>query len=106
MNLAHIRESSRDFHLLQTTDRLQTATMLLKPGEATSDKLEVHDDSDQIVLLLEGRLLAILGGEQKIIEPGESIIVPAGTPHRFCNESDERAFAFTVYGPPAYPEEE
>jgi mannose-6-phosphate isomerase-like protein (cupin superfamily) len=106
MNLSHIRESSREFHVLQTTGRLQTASILLRAGKATSDKPEIHEDSDQMVLVLEGRLLAIIGSERQTIEPGESVIVPAGTPHRFCNESGERAFAFTVYGPPAYPEDE
>ena len=106
MNIANIRESARDFHILQTTSRLQTATMLLQHGEETSDKLEVHPDSDQMVLLLEGELIAVVGAEKQPLGTGQSLIVPAGTPHRFYNATDATAVAITVYGPPAYPDGE
>jgi mannose-6-phosphate isomerase-like protein (cupin superfamily) len=84
MNIANIRESEADFHLLETTGRTQTATMRLKQGEATGDELEAHPHSDQTVVVLEG------------------LIIPAGVKHRFRNEAAEPAFAFTVYAPPAY----
>ncbi len=102
MNIASIRESLEEFHLLETTGRTQTATMTLKPGAATSDELEVHPHSDQVVLLLEGTLIAEAGGERATLTRDQSIIIPAGVRHRFINETKETAFAFTVYGPPAY----
>ncbi|MGV3662289.1 MAG: cupin domain-containing protein [Prosthecobacter sp.] len=102
MNIASIRESSEEFHLLETTGRTQTATMTLKPGAATSDELEIHPHSDQVVLLIEGTLVAEAGDERITLGSDQSIIIPAGVKHRFINEGKEAAFAFTVYGPPAY----
>lgn len=102
MNIASIRESGEEFHLLETTGRTQTATMTLKPGAATSDELEVHPHSDQVVLMIEGTLIAEAGDERATLGPDQSIIIPAGVKHRFVNEAKETAFAFTVYGPPAY----
>ena len=64
MNIADISESPEEFHLLETTGRTQTATMTLKPGAATSDELEVHPHSDQVVLILEGELVAEVGDER------------------------------------------
>jgi mannose-6-phosphate isomerase-like protein (cupin superfamily) len=103
MNIANIRESSEEFHLLETTGRTQTATMTLKPGAATSDELEIHPHSDQVVLLLQGVLVAETDNERTTMASDQSIVIPAGVKHRFINEGQETAFAFTVYGPPAYP---
>lgn len=102
MNITSIRESAEEFHILETTGRSQTATMTLKPGAATSDELSVHPHSDQVVLLLEGALIAETGDERTTLSRDQSIVIPAGVKHRFINEGRDTAFAFTVYGPPAY----
>lgn len=102
MNIASIRDSDEEFHLLETTGRTQTATMTLKPGAATSGELEIHPHSDQVVLVLEGALIAETEDERCPLAPDQSIIIPAGVKHRFVNEGQDTAFAFTVYGPPAY----
>lgn len=106
MNVANIRQSSERFHLLETTGRSQTATMILQPGEASSEKAETHPHSDQILLLLDGIILSEVNGEWGVLRKDDSLIVPAGVPHRFINESSEPALAFTVYGPPAYQTED
>lgn len=102
MNVAKIHESTEAFHLLETTGRTQTATMTLPPGGATSDKLESHPHSDQTVVMLQGELIAEVGLETGVLKSGESLIIPAGVKHRFHNNGDQTAFAFTVYAPPAY----
>lgn len=102
MNIANIHESSEDFHLLETTGRTQTASISLKPGEATSDGFNHHPHSDQTVLVLEGEFVAEVGGETETLKQGQSLIIPAGVEHRLRNDAKEPAFAFTVYAPPAY----
>ena len=102
MNIANIQESEEDFHILETTGRTQTATMRLKHGDATSDELEAHPHSDQTVVVLEGEFVAEVGGERTTLRQGQSLIIPAGVKHRFHNDADKPAFAFTVYAPPAY----
>ncbi|SRR5260221_11309820 len=102
MNIANIRESSEDFHLLETTGRTQTATITLKPGEATSEGFSAHPHSDQTVVVLDGELVAEVGREHDVLRTGQSLIIPAGAKHRLRNEANETAFAFTVYAPPAY----
>ena len=102
MNIAKLDETSGGFHLLETTGRTQTATMTLQPGEASSDQPETHPHSDQVVLVLRGEIHAEVGDERELLHPYDSVIVPASMPHRFVNEGREPAFAFTIYGPPAY----
>ena len=102
MNIANIRESDRDFHILETTGRTQTATMRLKSGETTSDRLEAHPHSDQTIVVLEGEFVAEVGEESGTLRMGQSLIIPAGVKHRFRNDGNNSALAFTVYAPPAY----
>lgn len=103
MNVVNIGDSAEEFHLLVTTGRSQTATMKLAPGAATSDELNTHPHSDQVVLILEGEVVAEIGDERATLGVNQCVTVPAGVKHRFINEGASPAFAFTVYGPPAYP---
>ncbi len=102
MNVSDITESTGDFHLLETTGRTQSATMTLKPGEASSDKLEVHPHSDQVLLVLAGEVVAEVEDERQVLRKNDCITIPANVRHRFINEGHETVSAFTVYGPPAY----
>ena len=102
MNIANLRESRDDFHILETTGRTQTATMRLDRGQSTGERMEAHPHSDQTVVVMEGELVAEVGDECDTLRPGQSLIIPAGVKHRFRNEGSGPAFAFTVYAPPAY----
>jgi len=103
MNVADILSPSTDFQILQTTSRAQTATMRLRTGEASGERPQAHRESDQIVLLLKGDLHVELGDDEGTIHAGNSLLIPAGTPHRLVNRGKEEALAFTTYSPPAYP---
>ena len=105
MKLANISEAKEWFEVLQTTKRAQTAMMTLGAGEASGSKAEGHKGSDQVLLLLEGELTGVVGGEKICLTKGDVIIIPAGVKHRFKNESDADAVTFNVYAPPEYPPE-
>ena len=102
MNIANIHDTKEDFHLLQTTDRTQTATIALNSGQATSEGFNRHPHSDQTVVVLEEELVAEVGDEHEVLRKGQSLIIPAGVNHRLRNDAEERALAFTIYAPPAY----
>lgn len=91
------------FEALHTTEQSQVAMMRLEPGKETGPEPESHEASDQVLLVLEGRIEGGVNGEEVTLEKGEFIIIPAGTPHRFYNDSDVSALTFNVYAPPAYP---
>ncbi|MEY2536579.1 MAG: hypothetical protein QOG67_319 [Verrucomicrobiota bacterium] len=57
MNVTNIDTAAEWFQVLQTTERSQTAMMTLKPGDATGKKPEAHEQSDQVLLMLEGELM-------------------------------------------------
>ena len=77
--------------------------MKLSPKEASSDDMNTHPHSDQTLIVLHGTLQAEIGGEKMRMHSGDSVTVPAGTPHRFVNICDDVVSTFTVYSPPAYP---
>ena len=102
MNIANIKDATEWFEVLQTTAREQTAVMRLSRGRATGDAAESHDKSEQVLLLLEGELLAEIGSKHSKMRAGDVVIIPAGVEHKFTNVGDKTALTFNVYAPPAY----
>jgi mannose-6-phosphate isomerase-like protein (cupin superfamily) len=103
MDCYNILDTSAGFKILQTTDRSQSAVMVLEAGEASSEEPSRHPHSDQTLLVLEGEVEAEVAGDHRPMRHGDSIIVRANAAHRFVNSSGSRAVTFSVYSPPAYP---
>ena len=55
MFLTNLHSANDWFEVLQTTDRSQTAIMNLGPGDASGETMESHDESDQVLLVIEGK---------------------------------------------------
>ena len=105
MFLTNLQHASEWFEVLQTTDRSQTAVMTLDPGQASGDEAENHSKSDQVLIVLDGEVLAEVGEERTRMCKGDVVVIPAGVNHRFENEGSAVARTFSVYAPPAYPAE-
>ena len=80
--------------------------MRLGPGESTGEHAEAHEDSEQLLLLLQGALSAKIGGEDLAMNVGDTVIVPAGVKHKFTNPGRTIAVTFNVYCPPEYSADE
>jgi mannose-6-phosphate isomerase-like protein (cupin superfamily) len=107
MKIVNIHEEKARFKVLQTTSLSQTAVMTLAPGGQSSEKMNVHEKSDQVLLVVEGEVRADIAGDKRLLRAGDVCVVPAGTKHRFENAGKERALTFNVYTPPEYaPDEE
>ncbi len=103
MLLTKLDAATAWFQVFETTDRCQTAVMNLTPGAASGDEAEQHEKSDQVLLVLEGEVVAEIAGETARMTAGEAVVIPAGTPHRFCNDGKTMVRTFNVYAPAAYP---
>ena len=103
MDLANIKDAKQWFEVLQTSQRTQTAMMTLPAGAATGRAAEAHEKSDQVLLMLSGKLSGTVGPEKVILKKGDVLLIRAGTPHRFRNPGRTRAVTFNVYSPPEYP---
>jgi mannose-6-phosphate isomerase-like protein (cupin superfamily) len=103
MDVTNIEKTKDWFEVLQTGERSQTAMMTLAPGDATGDKAEAHEKSDQVLLILDGELTGEVGDQRPHLKKGDVITIPAGVKHRFVNRANKPAVTFNVYSPPAYP---
>jgi mannose-6-phosphate isomerase-like protein (cupin superfamily) len=102
MDVTNIDKAKDWFEVLQTSERSQTAMMTLAPGDSTGDKVEAHEKSDQVLLMLDGELTGEVGDKRPTLKKGDVIIIPAGVQHRFTNYATKPAVTFNVYSPPAY----
>ena len=103
MDVTHLHRSKGTFfEVLQTSRQSQTAGMTLKPGEESGPKGNDHPKCEQVLLVLEGEVVAQVGDERRTLKAGDVVVVPAGASHRFVNEGKAPAFTFNVYAPPAY----
>jgi mannose-6-phosphate isomerase-like protein (cupin superfamily) len=103
MDLRNIDEATEWFEVLQTSPRSQTAMMTLAPGASTGKKAEAHKKSDQVLLMLRGKLTGQIGKEKVRLRKGDVLVISAGTAHRFKNTGRKPAVTFNVYAPPEYP---
>lgn len=80
--------SDEDLEFIETT---------YEPGDASSrgDSLVRHS-GHEFVHVLSGELRVVVGGEDFVLRPGDSLAFPSSTPHRLSNNGDETARAIWV----------
>jgi quercetin dioxygenase-like cupin family protein len=59
-------------------------------GEAGMPPTHLHPSQAEHIEILEGRMRAIVDGEERVYEEGESFDVPPGTPHQMAAEGPTR----------------
>jgi hypothetical protein len=59
----------------------------------------VHPKQESGAEVLSGSLVFEVDGEERRVGPGESISIPANTPHRFWNDGEEDAHAIQFFKP-------
>ena len=77
--VSNIHDAESWFEVLHTTKQSQTAVMTLKPKGESSEDLNVHKKSDQVVLIVEGEIEAEIGPVRRTMTKGDTCIIPAGT---------------------------
>ncbi len=106
MKVVHTGTSRQFFKVLQTATKSQTAMMTLKPGEESGPIGNDHPNSEQVLYVIRGQVVAEIGDERRTLKAGDCVIVPLRARHRFVNESKRPVVTFNVYAPPAYDEDE
>ncbi len=82
---------------LATGERVCMKHWRVEPGE----RLPVHrHDNEQVGYVISGRLMALLDGEEHVLEPGDSYVFPSNEPHGAENRWDEPAVGVGVLSPP------
>jgi mannose-6-phosphate isomerase-like protein (cupin superfamily) len=84
--------------VVTTTAHTQLVLMTLPPGEEIGS--EIHKDTDQILIGIEGSGTSVLEGVERPFARGDAVVVPQGTRHNFVNTGSEPLRLVTIYGPP------
>jgi quercetin dioxygenase-like cupin family protein len=58
-------------------------------------------DVEQVVVVVDGRLLAVVDGVERVLEPGDAVVLAAGTVRRLANAGDLPVVTFTAAQPGA-----
>jgi mannose-6-phosphate isomerase-like protein (cupin superfamily) len=83
---------------LSATERVSVHFVQLAPG--AGERSHLHATHDLTVIVLQGSGTQWIRAESLSLQPGDSAVVPAGTPHRFVNTGDGVAAALVVFSPP------
>jgi quercetin dioxygenase-like cupin family protein len=84
-------------HRLFETDRTLTDLYCLDPGQ--EQLLHVHEESDKVVVVLAGRVLARVDDDTAELDQYEVVLVPAGSKHALKNLGPDPAVLLVFVGP-------
>ncbi len=81
---------------------LEAVAAVFDPGGSTGDEPYTHGDSEELLLVLAGRIQLQLASELLDLSTGDSVNYRSSTPHRVSNPGDETAEVLFVISPPSY----
>ena len=81
---------------------LEVVVAQFAPGGSTGDEPYAHGESEELLIVLEGRVHVQLGTEIYEVAAGDSVHYESSTPHRVANAGDEMAEVLFVISPPSY----
>ena len=84
-----------------TGEHEQVVVMTIPPGGEIGE--EVHPDTDQVLLFVEGSAEAQLDGRTSEVGTNDMVFVRAGTRHNFVNRGEGSLRLITIYAPPHHP---
>jgi mannose-6-phosphate isomerase-like protein (cupin superfamily) len=95
---------NEDFRrVLYTGPNTQLVLMTLRPGEEIGT--ERHEGHDQFIRVEAGTGVVRLNGEERKLEDGSAVVIPAGAQHNVVNTSDSEPLRlYTLYSPPEHPD--
>ena len=79
------------------TERFFCDVYCLEPGQ--SQKAHAHAGSDKVYAVLEGTVVAHVGGEERELSAGEAVLAEAGSEHGVTNRSGQRAALLVFMAP-------
>jgi transcriptional regulator with XRE-family HTH domain len=81
---------------------LEVVAAEFDPGGSTGDETYTHGDSEELLVVVKGRVHLQLGTDIYDLGTGDSVHYRSSTPHRVSNSGEERAEVLFVISPPSY----
>lgn len=96
--VAAARSNDAFRRVVDTGEHEQVVVMTIPAGGEIGE--EVHPDTDQVLIFVEGHAEAQLDGRSSEVGPSDLVFVRAGVTHNFLNRGDEPLRLITIYAPP------
>ena len=80
---------------LENAEGVTVGRVVIKKGQANPP--HAHNNCEEVLYLLHGRLEHWVGDEMAVMEPGDTITIPAGVKHNARSIGDEDAEMMVVY---------
>lgn len=92
-----------DYELLSsdTNGTLEVLSVLLYPGASTREEPNAHA-AEECTVVLRGSVQAEIAGKRVLLEPGDSVTIRGGLPHRFLNTGDSEAELLMALSPSSF----
>jgi transcriptional regulator with XRE-family HTH domain len=81
---------------------LEVVVARFEPGGSTGDEPYTHGDSEEVLIVVDGRVQVQLGTDVYDATAGDSVHYESSTPHRVANVGDTPAEVLFVISPPSY----
>ena len=81
---------------------LEVVAAEFDPGGSTGDEPYTHGDSEELLVVVEGRVHVQVGTEVHALAAGDSVQYQSSTPHRVSNPGAEPAEVMFVISPPSF----
>ncbi|QAU13731.1 cupin domain-containing protein [Halorubrum sp. BOL3-1] len=69
----------------------------IEPGETVPEHDHPHE---QIGMLTAGAATFVVRGEDRVVEAGDTYVIPGGEPHAAENRGEEPAVGYDIFSPP------
>jgi mannose-6-phosphate isomerase-like protein (cupin superfamily) len=90
------------FQVLETTRSVQSAIMVLQPGQSTGEPQNEHPRSEQWLFVVSGAGKALVNHRRVAIRESSLLLIEKGEIHQIVNTARRALVTLNFYAPPAY----
>jgi quercetin dioxygenase-like cupin family protein len=69
----------------------------IEPGESVPEHEHPHE---QIGMITAGAVTFVVDGEERVVEAGDTYVIPGDEPHAAANRGDEPVVGYDIFSPP------
>ena len=106
MKHININRNRGFFKPLLQSSSVQSAIMVLRPGQSSNEEVEnEHPRAEQWLFVISGHGTAHVGRRTVHLKPGSLLLIEKKEPHKVTNTGHAQMVTLNLYAPPAYTAE-
>lgn len=103
MNLETLYSPFEEFQGRFRDSGTETSVIRLEAGDSEGTGWCSHEGSQQMVLVLEGKILAEMNGGSRLLAKGGTVVIGEDVSYRLTNPGNQLAIGFAVLAPKMVP---